>query len=374
MQHLNEGTIHAWLDGALSPEEAAEVEAHIAGCPECAAKVAEARGFIAGASRILTALDDVPRGVIPFARPARRINQTFLKAAAAVLVVATGGLLVVRGRENIPTSASVAIDKAVDTVTPPMQTVATEVAPQGASTPVATPPKVAVGKTVVANSPPMRRVISPTQAPTTVAAPGNSLGGVASGVVTGTETTAQVLAPPTPPAVTVSPVLEQTRVARRDTTKLDFTLVPDELRLQAVVTTGVTSASSSKRVTHAEEPRLKVVRVEKIPGGTRTVFEISPGKNVVLSELDSVSRAAAVALVSPTMATRAGGAMSISSSASSTIASFARTDSSGVQWEMQSAPSIRWIDRAGKTVILSGFFSYEELQRVRARIERERGK
>jgi anti-sigma factor RsiW len=28
MQHPDEGTIHAWLDGALSPEEAARVEAH----------------------------------------------------------------------------------------------------------------------------------------------------------------------------------------------------------------------------------------------------------------------------------------------------------------------------------------------------------
>jgi len=26
MQHLDEGTIHSWLDGALSPEDAARVE------------------------------------------------------------------------------------------------------------------------------------------------------------------------------------------------------------------------------------------------------------------------------------------------------------------------------------------------------------
>jgi anti-sigma factor RsiW len=29
MQHLDEGTIHSWLDGALSAEEAARVSAHI---------------------------------------------------------------------------------------------------------------------------------------------------------------------------------------------------------------------------------------------------------------------------------------------------------------------------------------------------------
>src|ERR1700704_6527902 len=65
MQHPDEGTIHSWLDGALSADEAARVEAHVKDCPECAAAVAEARGFIAGASRILTALDNAPRGVIP---------------------------------------------------------------------------------------------------------------------------------------------------------------------------------------------------------------------------------------------------------------------------------------------------------------------
>jgi hypothetical protein len=60
MTHLDEGTIHAWLDGALSATEAGNAESHVTSCAECSAKVAEARGFIAGASRILTSLDDVP--------------------------------------------------------------------------------------------------------------------------------------------------------------------------------------------------------------------------------------------------------------------------------------------------------------------------
>src|SRR6185369_17118012 len=96
MQHLDEGTIHAWLDGALSPDEVAGVEAHVAECPQCAAAVAEARGFIAASSRILTALDHVPRGVVPVARPARWSNPAMWRAAAALLVVAAGSLVVVR--------------------------------------------------------------------------------------------------------------------------------------------------------------------------------------------------------------------------------------------------------------------------------------
>ena len=64
MQHLDEGTIHAWIDGELSPEQGDEITAHVAECPECAAMVAEARGLVAASTRILTALDDVPGVVI----------------------------------------------------------------------------------------------------------------------------------------------------------------------------------------------------------------------------------------------------------------------------------------------------------------------
>jgi anti-sigma factor RsiW len=106
MQHLDEGTIHAWLDGELSPAERAEVEAHIAGCALCAAAVAEARGFVAASSRILTALDSVPGGVLPAAstRPSasgraapRRFtaSRTWM-AVAAVLVLSTVTVIATR--------------------------------------------------------------------------------------------------------------------------------------------------------------------------------------------------------------------------------------------------------------------------------------
>jgi hypothetical protein len=56
--HVDEGTIHAWLDDALDAERAARVASHVQSCPECAGAVAEARGLIAGASRVVRALDD----------------------------------------------------------------------------------------------------------------------------------------------------------------------------------------------------------------------------------------------------------------------------------------------------------------------------
>src|SRR3954463_15289145 len=98
MQHLDEGTIHAWLDGALSVDEAAKVEAHVAECAQCAAAVAEARGFIAGASRILTALDSVPGGVVPVATARKRTSWPVWRAAAAILVVALGSFVALRDR------------------------------------------------------------------------------------------------------------------------------------------------------------------------------------------------------------------------------------------------------------------------------------
>lgn len=110
MQHLDEGTIHAWLDGELSPAEREAAEAHVASCDECRAAVAEARGFIAASSRILTALDAVPGGVLPASttstsasrvRAPRRftISRAWM-AAAAVLVLSTATLIAVRPKRD----------------------------------------------------------------------------------------------------------------------------------------------------------------------------------------------------------------------------------------------------------------------------------
>lgn len=92
MQHPDEGTIHAWLDGQLPRDEALEVEAHVAECRECADAVAEARGLIAASSRILTALDSIPREVVPketrfrTAEEAARAANAVADAAADAIV------------------------------------------------------------------------------------------------------------------------------------------------------------------------------------------------------------------------------------------------------------------------------------------------
>lgn len=131
MSHLDEGTIHAWLDGALPIDESQAAEAHVAGCADCSRAVAEARGLIAAASRILTTLDGVPGGVIPqagragggdaldvaesdhlatrrsakaeelkSARPRSRFSPR-LAAAAALMFVAAGTYAVSRDSANV---------------------------------------------------------------------------------------------------------------------------------------------------------------------------------------------------------------------------------------------------------------------------------
>ena len=98
MPRPDEGLIHAWLDGQLPPEDAARIEELAATDPEWAAAVAEARGLVAASSRILSALDHVPAGVVP-KRTAARSGQRlpwWTKIAAAVVVVAGGSVVVMQ--------------------------------------------------------------------------------------------------------------------------------------------------------------------------------------------------------------------------------------------------------------------------------------
>lgn len=96
MLPVDEGLIHAWLDGQLSPDEAARVARLVETEPAWSAAAAEARGLIAGASRVLGALDNVPRASAPAttvspgpaSKGARWGRTPWLRAAASVVLVA----------------------------------------------------------------------------------------------------------------------------------------------------------------------------------------------------------------------------------------------------------------------------------------------
>lgn len=95
----------AYVLGALAPEEAREFTGHLAGCPSCAAAVAELRelpGLLAqvpadqrAAAGVRPPVDPPPAGLLPrllLASRARRRRRTVLAAVAAVaLLGALGG-------------------------------------------------------------------------------------------------------------------------------------------------------------------------------------------------------------------------------------------------------------------------------------------
>src|SRR2546429_1004286 len=71
MSHVDEGTLHAYLDGELPAGEAHDVEAHVAQCRECRVRLDEERALIARADELLGLAAPPDRAVPPF-RPGDR--------------------------------------------------------------------------------------------------------------------------------------------------------------------------------------------------------------------------------------------------------------------------------------------------------------
>jgi hypothetical protein len=131
--HPDEGTIHAWLDRQLDDATTATLEAHLQRCDECADRVAEARGLIAGASRVIASLDDADApytgavgagapvakswgpAILPTTRalglPAFRFTPA-RSAIAAVLVVAVATAIIHENQQPSSRQARMAADSA----------------------------------------------------------------------------------------------------------------------------------------------------------------------------------------------------------------------------------------------------------------------
>lgn len=98
-QHPTEGTIHSWIDGELDSTDAERLDAHLAECAACQSRVAEARGLVAAASRVIGSLD---QHQAPIARTAHALVQP------AVTPVATGNGTAWRFLRVTPTRAAIA--------------------------------------------------------------------------------------------------------------------------------------------------------------------------------------------------------------------------------------------------------------------------
>lgn len=74
MSHVDEGTLHAYLDGELTPVEVGRLESHLAGCAACRARLDEERALIERAARLLDAA--VPPGPARAAPPLHQLRRS----------------------------------------------------------------------------------------------------------------------------------------------------------------------------------------------------------------------------------------------------------------------------------------------------------
>jgi hypothetical protein len=272
MQHLDEGTIHSWLDGALSAEEAARVSAHVEECPQCAAAVAEARGFIAASSRILTALDNVPKGVVPIGERAKPRNWAAWRAAAAVLVVALGSFAVLRERTG--TQRSVAEVAQISARSPASDVVADSVSSVTAES-----------KSALAEAPTAKVLAKP-------AAPARAANPLEIGKIDNRGMQAQDRAS-APAVISESPaVVAGVRPEARvdNATPQNFGAATMKVAAEpssgrvagAASIVGASGATMSDAV--AGPTSIRVVGTPRVIGEKRTLYEVAPGDTVLLAE------------------------------------------------------------------------------------------
>ena len=337
MQHPDEGMIHTWLDGELAPDEAASVESHIAECPECSAKVAEARGLVAASSRIVSALDFVPSGVIPVPVPKHRAwyTGTQFRAAAAMLIVAGASFLLLQDRNDAATMNRV---MSTTTAAPAADAAAGE-NPAGAYNDAL--PRSAVGNNVPAPVAPQ----------------------VKSGTARRLEERPSLPPPPVPQATEpaalsgkVAGVQAEADAATQmtDSATRQMATVPADRLMSRGVRGGVARGTELRE----NFSPLRKVRADSTQASSRTVFEVSPGVEVTLTDV-----AAAAFDSRMKQRTAVTGAAAAPVQAPPT-ASTAQRD------EAKSVPinTIYWVDKRGHRMTLAGPLPKEELELLRQRL------
>jgi hypothetical protein len=112
MPHVDEGTLHAYLDGELPSTERAALDAHIAQCEACRARLAEERALIERASTLLGTVRPLERPAPPFEQLRRetrrspwRVRTSFAWAASLALALGVGYYLHDVGNTRAPETA-----------------------------------------------------------------------------------------------------------------------------------------------------------------------------------------------------------------------------------------------------------------------------
>ncbi|MFL5481480.1 MAG: anti-sigma factor family protein [Gemmatimonadaceae bacterium] len=367
MQHLDEGTIHAWLDGALSPEEAARANAHVEGCAQCQAAVAEARGFIAASSRILTALDDAPRGVIPIART-QRVQPWVWRVAATVLVVATGTVLLVKERgsesrsatSNTSDSSARSLEVAPGPVTILSRQPAAADSPGARATAQLAPAQPATAPEIRAAAPVGTQADEQHRAGGVTPPPVRATSKQDLRLDDGGARASADVRRLNAPAESKSDVVEPVAPARVPAAAA----APAPLR-QAFGTIGGGAVETVPRE----------VASKRVVGGTQTFYEIAPGDTVMLEEqtspqLQSVVTALGTQAQPARRAEKAGATVE---SQQKTQPAPPPSVAALQDAQVGERHSISWLDPSTRGVIvLSGRHSQEELERIREQIQRLR--
>jgi len=92
MSHVDDGILHAYLDGELSPVEVERLEAHVTGCPVCQARLDEERALIERASKLLGMA--VPPGPEREAPPLHQLRQPRVIGRRLVIPLAWAATIV----------------------------------------------------------------------------------------------------------------------------------------------------------------------------------------------------------------------------------------------------------------------------------------
>jgi anti-sigma factor RsiW len=127
MSHVDEGTLHAYLDGELPPAERTALETHIAECATCRATLTEERALRERASAVLGSARPAERPAPPLEQLRReskrspwRVRRSFAWAASIALALGVGYYMrSPAGRmapsEELPQPLAVAQNRAVAT-------------------------------------------------------------------------------------------------------------------------------------------------------------------------------------------------------------------------------------------------------------------
>ena len=97
MSHVDEGTLHTYLDGELPPAERTALETHLADCPTCRATLTEERALRERASAVLGSARPAERPAPPLEQLRRepkrspwRVRRSFAWAASLALALGLG--------------------------------------------------------------------------------------------------------------------------------------------------------------------------------------------------------------------------------------------------------------------------------------------